>query len=259
MRTIDICEGLGVSRLVLGTASLHHIPTSARRVAFIEAAVERGISHVDTAPYYGDGIAELDVGRVRKVREGRVSVATKIGLYPPHYSHPFVPEVWLRRVVGRFAPFASRPVVDFSLVSARKSLDRSLRRLNRGWVDILFVHEPALHPDDLHRLIDWLREEKFGGRIRAWGLAGTPARLLETLPLPGDAVLQSAWDAVEMPQLAGAVRLVYGVFRSSSSAGSSANERLHTLWQRSPGVAVITGTRTLSHLEESVKLEQGSP
>jgi len=50
--------GLSVSRLSFGTATLHHHPTTAKRQAFLAAALDHGFTHFDTSPYYGFGMSE---------------------------------------------------------------------------------------------------------------------------------------------------------------------------------------------------------
>src|SRR5213592_4099306 len=77
------------------------------RAAAVERAVERGITFFDTAPSYGDGASELLVGRVLKPHGERVAIATKVG---PHDD-------------------------------PRRSLEASLRRLQREHVDLVQLHE----------------------------------------------------------------------------------------------------------------------
>ena len=74
---------INVSRLSFGTASLHHLPTSRRRQDLLAAAFDHGFTHFDAAPYYGFGIAERELGQFLKARRGRVTITTKVGLYPP--------------------------------------------------------------------------------------------------------------------------------------------------------------------------------
>src|SRR6266566_1151027 len=77
------------------------------RAAAVERAVERGITFFDTAPSYGDGASELLVGRILKPHGERVAIATKVG---PHDD-------------------------------PRRSLEASLRRLQREYVDLVQLHE----------------------------------------------------------------------------------------------------------------------
>jgi aryl-alcohol dehydrogenase-like predicted oxidoreductase len=64
------------SRLGFGTARLHYLAPRERQ-ALLAAAAELGVVHFDTAPAYGDGIAETELGRnhsthvVRRLRKER--------------------------------------------------------------------------------------------------------------------------------------------------------------------------------------------
>jgi aryl-alcohol dehydrogenase-like predicted oxidoreductase len=164
--------GVCVSRLSFGTGSLHHVPTSRARQNLLAAAYESGFTHFDTAPSYGFGVAERELGRFISGRPGRISVATKIGLYPPRGARSSSTSVWARKIAGRLFPARSRAVVDWSLAAAIRSLDESLRRLKTGQIDLLLLHEPVYDALDSDVFLTWFENEHAKGRIRAWGLAG---------------------------------------------------------------------------------------
>ena len=164
--------GIEVSHLGFGTGSLHHILSARRRLDLLSAAAASGIMHFDTAPYYGYGLAETDLGRFLRVRRSGLTVATKVGLYPfgPYSGH--VATVWSRKLAGKLISRIALPQVDFRVTRARESVTSSLRRLGTGHVDFLFLHEPdpALVVTD--EMLAWLETERREGRIRAWGIAG---------------------------------------------------------------------------------------
>lgn len=168
---------LELSRLSFGTASLHHLATSRRRQDLLAAAFEHGFTHFDTAPSYGLGIAEQELGRFLKGRRERTTIATKVGLYAPEGSHPNPFAVWTRKTVGKVFPALSQPVVDWSIVAARKSLELSLRRLSVDRIDLLLLHEPIEAAIDSDAFLEWLYLEQRKGRVRAWGLAGDVDRM----------------------------------------------------------------------------------
>src|SRR3954453_20950898 len=87
-------------------------------VRLLEAAFEQGITHFDTAPMYGLGLAEPIVGRFLRGRRDAVTVTTKVGLSAPPKISLLLPG---RLIKG---PLASRR--DFGVRRARASLDRSL-------------------------------------------------------------------------------------------------------------------------------------
>src|SRR6266513_547691 len=88
---------INVSRLSFGTASLHHLRTSRRRQDLLAAAFDHGFTHFDTAPYYGFGIAEEELGRFLIGRRTEVTITTKVGLYPPADAYPNIASVWIRK------------------------------------------------------------------------------------------------------------------------------------------------------------------
>src|SRR3981081_3131786 len=94
----------------------------AESIATIQAAFERGINLVDTAPVYGFGRSEEIVGRAideRRLPSG-VLTATKAGLE------------WER---GRVSRNASRARI-------MREVEDSLRRLRTDYIDIYQVHWP---------------------------------------------------------------------------------------------------------------------
>jgi aryl-alcohol dehydrogenase-like predicted oxidoreductase len=84
--------------------------------AIVERAIEAGITYFDTAPNYGDGLSETNLGRVIRelgVRD-EVLIGTKAGLLERDMANP---EAALRSIV-----------------------EGSLRRLGMHSVDLLFLH-----------------------------------------------------------------------------------------------------------------------
>lgn len=168
--------GLSVSRLILGTASLFNVGDKRARHRLIDAAIDAGFSHFDTAPLYGFGMAERDLGDVLRHRDG-ITLTTKVGLYAPGGEEQSALRVTARKALGRVVPALSRAQSDFSADRARNSLDASLRRLRRDRIDLYMLHEPDIATVDVPRWIDWLAEERARGRIGAFGIAADADRL----------------------------------------------------------------------------------
>lgn len=163
---------LDVSRFIFGTASLFNAGSAAKRETLIEAAIESGFSHFDTAPYYGFGHAERDLaGPLRRHRD--VTVTTKVGIYSPGGEEQAQIAVFARKAAGRFVKAISRPTVDFTLSRAQAALEGSLRRLGRETIDLYTLHEPPyalVHTDEWLR---WLEDMRHMGKVRHFGLALT--------------------------------------------------------------------------------------
>jgi L-galactose dehydrogenase/L-glyceraldehyde 3-phosphate reductase len=117
--------GLMVSALGFGCGSIGGLfvrgDEAEQRRAF-EEAVAAGISYFDTAPGYGDGRSETNLGRVLAETRARVVVGTKVQL----------DQADLADASG----------------AVRRSLEASLRRLKRDRVDLLQLHSRiVLQPD----------------------------------------------------------------------------------------------------------------
>ena len=122
-----------------------------RSIQTICAALDRGITLIDTAPAYGQGRSEEIVGRAveRWGHRDRVILATKVGLE------------W--RSDGNVVRNASRGRI-------MKEISDSLRRLRTEYVDIYQVHWPdPLVP--LQETAEALHALYRDGRIRAIGVS----------------------------------------------------------------------------------------
>jgi aryl-alcohol dehydrogenase-like predicted oxidoreductase len=147
-------SGLKTSRIGLGTWAIGGWmwggTDEARSIATIRAAVERGVTLIDTAPVYGFGRAEEIVGTA--LAEGglreHVQIATKAGI------------AWGDGHVFR----DSRPA------RIRQEIEDSLRRLRTDVIDLYQVHWPDLETPfaETARTLDELQRE---GKIRTIGVS----------------------------------------------------------------------------------------
>ena len=166
---------LSVSRFSFGTASLHHLGGPQAQVRHLLAARDAGFSHFDTAPLYGFGGAELALGAAfggTQAEQSGVSIATKVGLYPPGGPEQGRAQVWCRKALGRAWPAVSRAESDWAVNLAKQSFEGSLARLRRERVDLLLLHEPDITLVTEEPWIRWLEEEIARGRVGQFGVAG---------------------------------------------------------------------------------------
>src|SRR3954452_19764418 len=70
------------SALGFGCAGLFHLPARGDRMRLLEAAFDGGVRHFDTAPMYGLGRSEPELGRFVRGRRDQVVIATKFGIAP---------------------------------------------------------------------------------------------------------------------------------------------------------------------------------
>lgn len=116
----------------------------------LDAAIEAGVTFLDTADIYGRqfGLSETLMGEALRGRRDEVVLATKFG-------H------------ADFAP-ATLGGAKASRTAIRRSVDASLRRLQTDWIDLYQLHTPDdLTPIDetLDALADLVRE----GKVRYLG------------------------------------------------------------------------------------------
>ncbi|MER8548331.1 aldo/keto reductase [Mesorhizobium sp. M1169] len=169
-----------VPRLIFGTASLFNAGPRKKRLALLSAAVEAGLSHFDTAPYYGFGWAERDLGALRAAGT-KFTVTTKVGIYSPGGEDSWQSTVFLRKAAGRAFPSISRPTVDFQLKRAMVALEASLSRLRTDHIEIYLLHEPDVACVRSEEWQRWLECEVSRGRIGSFGLASTASKLVPFL------------------------------------------------------------------------------
>ncbi len=155
--------GIELSRLGLGGTpfgGLHEATTDAEVARTVATALARGVRYLDTAPFYGFGLAEHRLGRaLREVPRERYVLSTKVGRLlrprrgPPADIAPFAEAL----------PFAA--TFDYSYDGAMRSLEDSLQRLGLASIDIALIHDlsPRWQGADLPRRLD----EAMEGAYRA--------------------------------------------------------------------------------------------
>jgi len=177
MERIDIgTSNVRTSRIGLGTWAIGGWmwggTDEAQSIATIRAAVDRGITLIDTAPVYGFGRSEEIVGKALAQGGARdkVQIATKVGL------------AWSNGAVHRDA----RPA------RIRKEVEDSLRRLRTDVIDLYQVHWPDVETPiaETARVLEDLRR---AGKIRAIGVSNySPAQMIAFRGI-------AALDAVQSP------------------------------------------------------------
>lgn len=152
------------------------------RLAILEAAYGCGITHFDTAAYYGYGEAERLLGRFLSGKRDKVTITTKFGIEPSGV----VKARWinlLARKVLKVAPFVKTILRRgapqggstwglFDPEKAKASLERSLAALQTDYIDLFLLHAPTLDSAASQPLIEFLEQEVEKGTIRAYGCGG---------------------------------------------------------------------------------------
>lgn len=278
--------GLTVSALSLGTVSLgvdygieapgdFGRPDEADAIRLLRAAVDRGVTLIDTAPTYGDG--ERLVGRAVG-GDPRVMIATKAGS------------------ALHEQPGALRgPALRASLMA---SIEQSRRAFGRDAIDILQFHNATAGLIEDGEVTDVLLDAKRRGLIRVLGasvlspaaaLAAIASGQYETLQVAFSALDQRmARDVMPAARAAGVGVIVRSAFlkgaltpkaqwlpeslapvraaalRARDALAGGEWDRLPAAAMRfclsTPGIAsVLSGPRTIAELEAAVEAEAAGP
>jgi D-threo-aldose 1-dehydrogenase len=169
------------SVLGYGTTSFMSAPSTQERIGLLEAAFDAGITHFDTAAYYGYGEAERLVGTCFSGRRDKVTITTKFGIEPTGAAKYRWVNLAARRIFS-FAPAVKKLFRRtgtagsswgvFDPARAEASLDRSLAALRTDYVDLFLMHEPSPGSASSEPLLEFLDKEMVRGRIRGYGCGG---------------------------------------------------------------------------------------
>jgi aryl-alcohol dehydrogenase-like predicted oxidoreductase len=146
MRYIEFGNtGETVSQMCLGTMMFGQRCDEAESDRILGTAIDGGVTFVDTAAMYGEGVTEEILGRILKGRRDGLFVATKV--------HKGV-----------------------DVRSILESIDESLARLRLDFVDLYLVHWPraGMRPEEIMRALDQVVGQ---GKARYVGCCNYPAWL----------------------------------------------------------------------------------
>ena len=161
---------LVVSKFIFGTSRLHKIFSKKERYNILKCAVDNGFTHFDTAPYYGFGLAEASLKEILK-ENSNLTITTKVGLYSPGGSNQNISNIWMRKISGKLFAKLSKPIVNFTINQAEKSLEENLNRLGKDCLDIFMLHEPSIDLLSTDEWKIWLENLIKKGKIKFYGLA----------------------------------------------------------------------------------------
>ncbi|POF30914.1 aldo/keto reductase [Roseibium marinum] len=144
-----------------------------RSIAAIQASIDEGISLIDTAPAYGQGLAEEIVGKAIKGRREKVVLATKCGL------------VWHTGKGNHFFDYDGKPVHRYlGKESIIHEVEQSLKRLGTDHIDHYITHwqDPTT---PIAETVEALETLKSAGKIRSIGASNTSPEELKAYVATG--------------------------------------------------------------------------
>jgi aryl-alcohol dehydrogenase-like predicted oxidoreductase len=222
--------GVAVPRVGLGT---NRLTDDADGVAFIRAAVDAGVRHIDTAHLYTGGASERAIGQALGGARDDLVVATKGGY---------------KAGEGR------ADVLDAQIA-------QSLDALRTDVIDLYYLHR--VDPETpLEDSLGAIKAHVDRGTIRAVGISDATVEQIErarqVLPI---AAVQNEYnvdrrdydDVVDHCEANGIAFVAYYPLRG----GGSNADKLRTLLDRSPNLLPIPGTRSVEHLRENLSVLDG--
>lgn len=137
----------------------------------IDAALENGITLIDTAPAYGFGHSEELVGQaIKRYKREDIVIETKCG-------------VWWKddngtKILSRDGKTIRR---NLSRPAMLVEIDDSLMRLGVDYIDIYVTHQQPMPPFnvEIEEIMDTLQELKKAGKIRAVGVSNATLEQLQ--------------------------------------------------------------------------------
>jgi aryl-alcohol dehydrogenase-like predicted oxidoreductase len=141
-----------LSRLVLGTMNFGDTVDAQAAELMLDAALDAGITAVDTANAYAGGVTEAILGALLPGRRDRIVLATKAGMQHPDAG--------------------DNPLL--SPAALRAGLDGSLGRLRIDHVDLFYLHQPDRDTpvaDSLAAVKDFIDQ----GKVSAYGVSNHAA------------------------------------------------------------------------------------
>lgn len=253
-------SNLQVSKFIFGTAKIHNILSGKERRRILGATIDCGFTHFDTSPLYGYGIAEKELGLISKSHPN-ITITTKYGLYGPGRMQKLELETYARKVAGKFFPLFSSVQTNFDVKHAYQSLQSSLRRIKRDYVDLFMIHEPLEELNNLSETLDFLTTLKSRGLIRNFGVSGR-WKSIEQIYLEAPNILEvvQIQDEAGIPledleKFTGGSRLVtYGYGDLLMPSGLSYLDRIRYGLARNKGGAIIVSTNNLDRVGQYGKL-----
>lgn len=210
---------LDISPLVLGTMTFGDTVDESGAAKMLDAALDAGVTHIDTANGYAGGESERILATLLATRRDRVTLATKAGM--PH------PDA------GDNSPLSPKGL--------RLSVDASLARLNTDYVDLFYLHQPD-RATPLVETLTAVAELVSEGKIRALGVSNFAAwqigdvnRVADEVGAPRPIVAQQLYNLlarrieeeyVEFAAVTGLTTMVYNPLGGGLLTGkhSAANE-----------------------------------
>ncbi len=215
------------------------LPSDNQVLELLTEAERLGITLLDTAPAYGS--SEERLGRALQQLPDlaqRCVISTKVG------------ETW--------DPTGS--AFDFTADAIARSVERSLRRLGREQLDIVFVHSSGADVELLKQFkpLDTLQQLQRQGLVKACGFSGKTIAGGRLALQMGAQVLMVTYNSQEtdqQPLFTEAAACGAGVLvKKPLASGYVDPQALPAIGEMTGVSSIVSGTMSVEHLRENVRL-----
>jgi 1-deoxyxylulose-5-phosphate synthase len=199
-------SGLKVSAYCLGTMTFGRQIEEAQARRIIDAAIERGVTFIDTADMYVNGETERIVGRALKGRRHAVVLASKVGhLFKlgSRYGDQKHSGPWDLARPRPFIPWdrgdeTTPNDIGLNRKHIMAAVDESLERLGTDYLDLYYAHMPDYDTpiDETLRAMDDLVRQ---GKVRYLGCSNYRAFQLSKALWTSDRLGLERWACVQPP------------------------------------------------------------
>lgn len=234
MRTFQLGGSTAISQLGVGT---NRIEDDARSAAFLPAALDAGVTFIDTADIYMSRASEPMIGRTIG-QDPRAVIATKGGYH------------------------------DASPENVARCIEQSRINLQRDVIDLYYLHKPDDHIP-IEQSVDPIVSARQDGRVRHIGLSNVTIDQIDRVAkLAPVAAVQNIYncenqdndDVIDYCERHAIAFVPFFPLRGAERAKKIAKrlgvERtqvvLAAMLARSPVIVPIPGTRNIEHLKSNI-------
>lgn len=197
--------GLKVSSLCLGTMTFGKQIDEPASLRIIDRALEAGVTFIDTADLYVNGVTEQIVAKAIKGRRDALVLASKGG-----HVRKLAPKYGEQKISGPidiarprpFPPWAAEDTGPNDMGLSRKhlmqALEGSLKRLGTDYLDLYYAHMPDYDTpldETLRAMDDMVRQ----GKVRYLGCSNFRAFQLGKALAISEQRNLARWDVVQPP------------------------------------------------------------
>lgn len=280
MKKIELAPGINASVIGFGCSPIMGPVDSKTGKYAIDMALEYGINYFDVARSYGYGEAEGFLGKIFKDKKNEVYISTKFGIDPNWKANSLkklkpimryvqslkakdpaktqvkktVPSELSKKLLDRTVPLRGKDM--------RKSLEKSLRELQREYVDCLFIHEPHHSLEYVQELKETAEDLKKEGKICSFGLSALHSQeKLHQNYLDKFDLLQydnpMVRDDYNDYQLRGdrQPNIIFSPFRGGSNT-LNPTQKLGKLFEDFPNSVILCSMFNPVHIEQNIKIAE---